>query len=352
MNSNVRYTLILISLALLTGCLRDGPLHLNSSAKETAQLLNKLTPKLMEKHRVPGLSVAILQNGQTSIIETFGYRNLETKQKITNDTVFQAASLGKPIFAYIVTSLAEKDQFDLSKPLFDYLGELAIENNSESKTITARMILSHSSGLPNFGEGEITLHSKPGTAFRYSGHGYQYLQKAVEKAAQKSLSKLADEIVFQPLKMQRSSYVWRDKYRDDFAKSYDNEQKPIPLGKYPAQGFAAWSLFTTIGDYAKFVSHIINSSQSKDSIAKKLIREHSHINSDLAWGLGWGIQKTEPNHSIWHWGSKSGFKHYVVAYPKEGIAIIIMANGSNAFRMIDDIMANAIGGSYPSYDWF
>lgn len=72
----------------------------------------------------------------------------------------------------------------------------------------------------------------------------------------------------------------------------------------------------------------------------------------VKWGLGWGLQDTIPNYSFWHWGSMAGFRHYVVGYPKERMGVIVMTNSSSAFKMVDDVMAKAIGGNYPSYDWF
>jgi len=68
--------------------------------------------------------------------------------------------------------------------------------------------------------------------------------------------------------------------------------------------------------------------------------------------LCWGIQDTKPNQSFWHWGSHAGFRHYVVGYPKEKVAVIVMTNSSDAFKMVEAVMRQAIGGEYPSYEWF
>ncbi len=76
------------------------------------------------------------------------------------------------------------------------------------------------------------------------------------------------------------------------------------------------------------------------------------LTGDIQWGLGWGLQKSVPNASFWHWGSMAGFRHSVVGYPEEKIAVIVMTNSEKAFKMVDELISTAIGGDNPSYEWF
>jgi CubicO group peptidase (beta-lactamase class C family) len=239
------------------------------------------------------------------------------------------------------------------KPLYLYAGDEVIKSDSRSRKITARMVLSHTTGLPNLGDKTaVEFHFEPGSGFKYSGHAYQYLQRIIEKNTNKSLNILAQEIVFEPLSMNKTSYIWRESYANVVSNSYNSDMVKFEVKQEALSGNAAWSLYTTLGDYSKFVIHIMRSSKMKGSPASQMLAPKVDVAKDVKWGLGWGIQDTIPNRSFWHWGSLAGFRHYVVAYPKEEMAVIVMTNSQNAFKMVDDVMVKSIGGSYPSYDWF
>ena len=339
---------------LHTACGRDGPLLLNTPIKEVSASLDKKIPVLMEEYAIVGLSVVMIKDGKVRLSKSFGYADLSSGKKINKSTVYKAASLGKPVFAYIVVKLAQQGKIDLDKPIVLY-GEKPIDSNDpRSNQITARMVLSHTTGLPNLGGKSINpeFHFNPGEGFKYSGHAYLYLQKMIENVTGQHLDELANEIVFAPLKMTRSSYKWREDYQGSISSSYNSGKERFPVKKEALVGYSAWSLYTTIGNYANFVTHIMKMSTEPDSVAAQLLIPAVDVADEVKWGLGWGIQHTKPHASFWHWGSMAGFRHYVVGYPKEKIAVIVMSNSSQAFKMLDDVMVEAIGGSYPSYDWF
>ncbi|MCU7917975.1 MAG: beta-lactamase family protein [Candidatus Thiodiazotropha sp. (ex Dulcina madagascariensis)] len=354
MSSLLKHIIMISILLIGIGCGRDGPLLIDTPIDEISNSLSTLIPDLMDREGIVGLSVAVIRDNEKSLSKSFGYRDIESKEEVDAHTVYKAASLGKPVFAYLVVKLAQQGKIDPDKPLYSYTGESVIENDVRSNQVTARMVLSHSTGLPNLGlkSEKKKFYFNPGEAFKYSGHGYLYLQKIVENITNKSLNELAEELVFEPLEMSRSSYRWRDGYRDDIASSYGEDKEKFSVKKEAWVGYSAWSLYTTIGDYANFVSHIMSSSKDPDSVAAQLLEPTVNVVSGVKWGLGWGLQDTVPNQSFWHWGNMAGFRHYVVGYPKEKMAIIVMSNSSKAFKMIDDVMAKAIGGSFPSYDWF
>ncbi len=346
--------LFLIVIALTSaGCWRDGALVVDEPIDAVENSLNDIIPVLMNENDVVGLSIIVIRENEVRIAKSFGYADLESKKKIDEHTVYKAASLGKPIFAYIVVALAQQKKLDLDKPLYLYTGEEAVSNDPHSKEITARMVLSHTTGLPNLGKQVApTFDFKPGSDFKYSGYAYQYLQGIIEKITQKSLDELAVEMVFEPLFMTESSYQWRKNYENIISSSYGDNADKYKVTQEAQIGHAAWSLYTTPEDYSKFVSHIMHSSKESESIASKLLTPMVDVAKGVRWGLGWGIQDTSPHESFWHWGSKAGFKHYVVAYPVEKVAVIVMTNSRKSFKIVDDIMATSIGGSYPSYDWF
>jgi CubicO group peptidase (beta-lactamase class C family) len=346
--------IVFIVFVLLSGCGRDGPLLLDTPINTIAKRLDQTIPGLMKDSNVAGLSIVVIREAKVVISKSFGYADIETGRKLDAQTVFRAASLGKPIFSYLVAVLARQGQIDLDVPLVTYLKEEVVKGDQRSRAITARMVLSHTTGLPNLdGKGsDVVFEFDPGTDFQYSGHAYLYLQKVIEKITGKALNELADELVFQPLNMAHSSYQWKDAYRGQLSSSYDNEGKAFGSKESPMQGYSAWSLFTTIDDYARFVVFMLETADTQHSIANKMLKPQVDVANNVQWGLGWGLQETQPNPSFWHWGSMAGFRHYVVGYPVEDTAVIVMTNSWRAFQMVDDVMVAALGGSYPSYDWF
>jgi CubicO group peptidase (beta-lactamase class C family) len=350
---NIKKALILIFLVIISGCKRDGPLSVDKPIESLSTELNEDVPALMDNNDVVGLSILIIRNNEVTLSKSFGYADLELKERIDEDTVYKAASLGKPIFAYIVAYLAQKGKIDLDKPLYSYMKNEIVENDTRSKLITARMVLSHTTGLPNLGEqAALKFYFDPGHGFKYSGHGYLYLQRVIENITNNSLNELANKIVFKPLSMTASSYVWRNDYEGSISSSYNSDKVKYEVKREALVGHSAWSLYTTPGDYSKFITHIMKSSYDDASIASQLLLPNVDVAEGVKWGLGWGIQDTTPNQSFWHWGSMAGFRHYVVGYPEEQVAVLVMSNSKKSFKMIDDLMVKSIGGSYPSYDWF
>ncbi len=354
MRKKVLNRFVMVVLILLSGCARDGPLLLDTPIDAIGERLDQTIPGLMKDSKVAGLSIVVIREAKVVINKSFGYADIETGRKLDDRSVFRAASLGKPIFAYLVAVLARQGKIDLDVPLVTYLKEAVVKGDQRSRVITARMVLSHTTGLPNLdGEGsDVVFNFDPGTDFQYSGHAYRYLQKVIEKITGKDLNELADELVFQPLKMTHSSYLWKEEYRGQLSSSYDDAGKAFRFKESPMQGYSAWSLFTTIEDYARFVAFMLETGDTQNSIANRMLKPQVDVAKDVQWGLGWGLQDTRPNPSFWHWGSMAGFRHYVVGYPVEDTAVIVMTNSWRAFKMVDDVMVEALGGSYPSYDWF
>jgi CubicO group peptidase (beta-lactamase class C family) len=322
--------------------------------EKISDVLDKAVPSLMEDDNVTGMSIIVIRGGKIAISKSFGYADTEYHRAIDEHTVFRAASLGKPIFSYIVVSLAKQGKIDLDAPLYSYYKEEVVKGDPCSRLISARMVLDHTTGLPNLDENgsEVKFLIEPGTSFEYSGHAYLYLQRVIEKVTGKRLNQLANEIVFQHLVMTDSSYVWQDRYSVRVSGSYDKSGEEFSSKEKPARGYSAWCLYTTTMDYTFFVSHMIKTASIQGSVAEAMLKPQVDVAKNVKWSLGWGLQDTVPIFSFWHWGSMAGFRHYVAGYPKERMGVIVMTNSSSAFKMVDNVMAKAIGGSFPSYDWF
>src|SRR3954447_5769258 len=113
--------------------------------------LSRDIPALMRVSGIPGLSMAVVQNGRVVWARAFGTVNDSARTPLDTETIFEAASLSKPVFAYIVLRLVDRGQFDLDRPLLEMLPYPRLADDKRSRRITGRMVLSHGTGLPNWG---------------------------------------------------------------------------------------------------------------------------------------------------------------------------------------------------------
>jgi CubicO group peptidase (beta-lactamase class C family) len=174
--------------------------------------LDSLIPELMDSGAVTGLSMAIAGEGGTVWARGFGVRSAETGEPVDENTVFEAASLSKPVFAYAVLQLVDEGIIDLDTPLHEYWDYEFVPGDERYKLITARMVLTHSPGFPNWrpDEGELTIDLEPGSEFSYSGEGFGYLQLTVMQITSEPLQEFVEKRVFEPLSMTNSSYIWEE----------------------------------------------------------------------------------------------------------------------------------------------
>jgi CubicO group peptidase (beta-lactamase class C family) len=335
--------------------------------QETIAALKERIPELLKESSVPGLSLALIRDGKTYWVQGFGVRDAKTSQPVTDDTIFEAASLSKPVFAYGVFKLVDQGKLDLDAPLTRYLPKPYIEGDARLEKITARIVLSHRTGFPNWrpDENGLTIHFTPGERFSYSGEGFVYLAKVVEQVTGKPLNDYMAEAVFQPLGMKSSSYVWRLDYEARTATGHDASGQPGEKWK-PKEANAASSLQTTAGDYALFVEALMNGAGLKPETLREMERpqiavdptctnyterEPKELSKSVFWGLGIGIQETKQGESLWHWGDNGSFKCYLVAFPKQKIGVAMFMNGANGLSIASEVVRIALGGEQPAFQW-
>ena len=313
-----------------------------------------LVPALIKEYKVPGVSICIINNYEIKWSGTYGVGNSYTKTGVTQNSIFEACSMSKPLFAFLVMKLADEGNIDLDKPLRGYLDEQFIsEDDGYSKLITARMILTHTSGMPNWrkgGEergGALPIYFKPGSKFSYSGEGFYYLQRVVEKITNEPLEAFAKKTLFDKLDMKATGFITSDYILSNMTTGHDAEGKVIKPGNYK-HADAAYTLYTTPDDYAKFIIEIMKTGRSNKSIlSQKMVEEMltHQVRSDVRdvvdrpgrslglfsfRGLGWGIDSTITGNIIYHSGAnQTGFRCYSQFNISEGAGIVIMTNGLN-----------------------
>ena len=262
------------------------------SAADTSLLIRPLTedllsalesdlPRMIGTRAVPGVSMALIQDGEIVFHHACGVIDAVSAHPISPDTIFEVASLSKPVFAYAVLKLCEQQVLNLDAPLVDYLPAVYTHDNpnirlvtsGQNRTdhaadladdprlclITGRRVLSHTSGLPNWrparwstDELPLALELTPGERFSYSGEGYEYLQAVVEHLTQERLADHMWRQVLEPLGMNDSSFVWREQLESRYALGHDGSGRCTPKHRWP-EANAACTLHTTAEDFAKFI---------------------------------------------------------------------------------------------------
>jgi len=336
-----------------------------SASHPSPAQLEKEIPELMRLGNVPGLSIAVLQNGQIHSQHNFGVKNTKTNEPVTGDTIFEAASLSKPVFAFAVLKLVDQGKLALDTPLSSYLPKPYIEDPLLAK-ITARIVLSHRTGFRNWRNDQpLKIYFAPGERFSYSGEGYIYLQTVVEQITGKPLNDIMNELVFTPLGMTNSSYVWRPAFDALTATGHDFDAHPTDLWK-PDQAGSASTLNTTAHDYALFLAAILRGTGLKPSTLREMEtpqiavdpectnctdRAPKQLSKNIFWGLGWGIEQNGKSKMLWHWGDNGAFKCFVVANPAHKSAVIMFTNSENGLAIAPAVFRVATGKTPLAFTW-
>jgi CubicO group peptidase (beta-lactamase class C family) len=320
--------------------------------------LETLTPQLMDELKVPGVSISLIQNKELAWSKSFGVSDASLQNEVTNKTIFEACSMSKPVFAYLVLKLVEQGKLELDKPLYEYLPEKFVsEDENYPKQITARMILSHTSGLPNWRKaGEernspLPIYFKPDTKFNYSGEGFYYLQRVVEHIIKEPLETYAKRTLFDKLGLVSTSFIWTEKLNPQIATGHDSSGNCNERSKY-FHSNSAYTLYTTSDEYAKFIMEIMRPSNvSELSLSNEMIREMltHQVRVDTRdvidrpgrnlglfsfRGLGWGIDSTITGDIVYHSGAnQTGFRCYSQFNMQDGSGIVIMTNGENGSEL-------------------
>jgi CubicO group peptidase (beta-lactamase class C family) len=289
------------------------------------------------------------------------------------------------VTAYAAFALRGRGELDFDRPLAEYVDDL---RDPAARTVTARHVLSHSSGFPNwrdFQPGEPLPDLKPafapGSKYQYSGEGFFYLQRVMEQITGNGFGQVADDFVFRPLGMSSSSLVWDPATVDRTALPHNRRGEPRrgwDKGARALRAFAAsagkpvaalryaeysactrdagdpvlpnWmlpnaaaSMVTSAEDYARFVAAAIRNPE--------LARQQIPINDFLGWGLGWAIERAGGRTCLWQWGDNGGYKNFVLAEPASGDAVFVFTNGDAGARVYDRAVTHVTGRDHPALFW-
>jgi CubicO group peptidase (beta-lactamase class C family) len=276
-----------------------------------AQDLDERLPELMARAHVPGLSAVVVEEGQLTWSGAFGVKHRDSAERVDNDTVYQAASLSKPAFAFAMMQFVTRGTITLDTPLSTYLPQPYVPDDPHLERVTARHVLSHVTGWPNWRPAgqDLRRRAPPGERFGYSGEGYVYLQRVVEHVTGRTLEELLETDVLTPLGMLRSSFAWARPKDPAVAAPHDRDRAPIAphLGEHAN---AASSLHATPTDFASFMITFLTQQRG---VWDEMLQPQVRIDENVAWGLGWGLQVSGQGKAFWHWGDNPGYKSFALA---------------------------------------
>lgn len=358
----------LVAIGLSTCPSAQSP-HTDETDAQLIARLERRIPALMKEGDVPGLSVGLIRHGEVVWHRGFGAANAQTKALVSDDTVFEAASLSKPVFAYAALKLVDQGVIDLDRPLIEYLPNVyGTAADPRLRLITPRHVLTHTTGLENWPRGALTTHFTPGERFSYSGHAFVLLSRVVEHVTNVPTNEFIKRTVFGPLGMTNSSFLWEPGY-DTRSTWYHNSRGEAVAGRGKPSSTdvnVAAGLRTNGRDYARFLAAwlrgdglkpetrrlaLTTQSQVREGGSTTIDRPDAGVFPAVSWGLGVGLQTTTDGLSFWHWGNNTYAKAYFVVLEKQQTGIVIFANSVYGLSIVPAIVAEVIGGEQPAMTW-
>ena len=328
--------------------------------------IEKRIPQLLSELHVPGFSIAIIKDARIAWTKAFGVKDAASNTPVDNATVFPAQSMSKPVFAYAVMKLCERGVLNLDTPLTKYTPDRFLKGDSRLDLITARRVLSHTTGFPNWRSPNepLKINFTPGEKWSYSGEGYHYLQSIVTRLTGHTDSMTCGKYeegypvcatdfaeymganLLSPFGMTSSGYLWRDASGESLARPHDKNGTSLKSGKPTVTDVArygsAGALLTTPTDYARFLIEILDPKSadafrlSSDSL-KEMLRPHVDVPGypvRSSWALGWQILHVDGKDVVCHGGDIEGLHSLAAMSVPRKSGFVVMNNGENGYDLI------------------
>ncbi len=321
-------------------------------------------PELMQEDSIPGVSIAFIDNGEISWQKTYGYSNLEDSTRVSPNTVFNGASLSKPVSAMAALNLVEQGVLSLNQNINSYLEGWKVPDNkfTENEKVTLRRLIGHTAGFESYvqssffpGEelptieqmltGEepsvdpaVSIVSVPGQQQIYSNPGYSVIEKVIEDVTDQEFNTVITELIFKPCDMTQSSFAQPipKRLRKNIATGYSNDLEPYPYKLFPFK--AAGGIWTTPTDLAKFLITVLEDHHlGTNKILSKKMTDRIFTKTPDRLGFA-KIYNDESRDLLFeHWGSNSGFTCYMVASLNRKQGIVVMTNSDNGMSLMSYI---------------
>lgn len=298
----------------------------------------------IRENKVPALGIGIIREGKLREVTVYG--ELKKGQPAPYNSIFNVASLTKPVVAMLTLKLVSSGQWQLDEPLAKYWTDPDVANDPRSKKLTTRHVLSHQTGFTNWRwnnpSKKLEFFFEPGTKFQYSGEGLEYLRKALENKFKIPIDKMVDSLVLKPLKMQDTWMGWNQAIDESrFAFWHDKDGNNAYTDYKNVHVNAADDLNTTIEDYGKFCVAVLNGFGLKQEVFSEMMKPQSKIRDRDFMGLGWELitELGEQKESvILHSGSDRGVNTLAILAPATKSGLIIFTNSDVGYSTYDKLI--------------
>ena len=313
-------------------------------------------PGWLKQYNVPSASVAYIAKGRLAWTVVAGEQSPGVPA--TDKTLYNIASLTKPIVAETILRLASQNKLQLDESIYPYWVDPDIKNNPWNKLLTPRLCLSHQTGFANWRRmtnGILTFKFQPGTQSSYSGEGFFYVARFAQNKAGQPFDRLAQNYVLGPLGMKDTSFIVQDWFNGRLAQPYTNSVFLPPA--LTSTWNAADLVETTITDYARFVASVMrNDGLSPAIAAERLVMTRDWTSEDAreqvcthetpgtachisaGMGLGWQIIVHNGVTIVDHSGSDTGVNTHAFFVPSKHVGAVIFTNGENGSKVIGEIV--------------
>ena len=325
----------------------------------TAARVDSFISTYQKYYLIPGVSLALVKDGKMIYHKTYGVGNAVTGKRVDDNTLFEAASITKPVFAYVVQRLAERGTIDLDKPLYQYLPYADIEYDERYKLMTARHVLTHRTGFPNWrsmnDDGKLNLRFTPGTDFNYSGEGFEYLKLVVEKITGKKVEQVLQEEVITPIGLYHTFFSRNDSLRAMVANGhYDMLPTFDELNELPGM---AWSMRTEAAIFTRFMINLLEQKGLDANTYSTMFKKHSDYKYDPGeemprypsyMGMSLEIRETPYGKTFGHGGNNGDFKCKFEVYQDLKMGYVIFTNSNTSDALLEAIRSFLVEGKDPS----
>lgn len=327
--------------------------HILSSELDSFLLLK------MDSLSIKGVSIAIINNGEIVYNNEFGIKNQYSQKPIEKNTLFEAASLSKPLFSFFSLKLIQDNKMELDTPLFKYFPNPDIEYDDRYKSITSRMVLSHSTGFPNWRwqnkNQKLDIKFQPGTKFSYSGEAYEYLKATIAEINGIPLTELDSlfiKEVIEPLGLSHLYYEFTPYVVENIASGHENDKVVYDSWMDRNSMQAAGGLYTNSKSYANFLISLMNEKLLTEKYFDELLKKQINVPDDdnLAksgvreYSLGFGIKPSNYGNLYMHGGNNWGFTSGFAINLKHKHGFVFFTNSDQvnnlAPELEDFLMAN------------
>ena len=303
-------------------------------------------------HNIPAVSLAIIKEGRIIYNKNYGVVNSVTQEPVDENSIFEAASITKPVFAYTVCRLAQKNVIDLEAPLHKRFPFPELEKYTCYKEMTARHILTHVSGLPNWG---VEMLGCPGEKFGYSGQGFEYLTKALTQSftrkMDRRMKKYLKEEVTDPFDMSNSFFTKSNKLKK---LCVDGHLKNKPTKHHFDKSHElAGGMYCNAIDIAKFAIALLERRGLTEEMASDMFQIHTPVPEeekefdstyDQGYGLGIYLRQSPLGMVFGHSGSNGDFKCLFEMYDEQKMGYVIMTNSDTGDNLTDQLAKYLIEG--------